>query len=241
MAQFAVPPMPPPTAPREGADPNEISLWARRISGYLGSLNLFIEEVGDAYIANTVQLASDLITADQITSSAVTSAKIADSAVTSVKIQDGAVITQDLGDSAVTTIKIADLAVTTGKLIASAITSNELQNSAVTVTKIENSSITSVKLIDSAITSIKLENSAVTNTELVTVTIDSATAHAAMGTSVLVTFSISRDKVPLVSPSCSSATWLVSLATVSTSTVTVQAYNAVALGPISATVSITYY
>lgn len=159
MANFAVPPMPPPVAPADNASDQEISLWRRRISGYLGTLNTFIEEVAESYIANSSQLASGIITADQIQPSAITS--------------DG------------------------------------------------------------------LQDSAVTNTELVAITVDSITSHASVGGVATVSFSISRTKKPLISPSTTASMWFLQLGTVTTASADVQVFNV--NGPTSGTVYISYY
>ena len=72
MPNFSIPPMPPPIAPRENAELGEVSLWARRVSGYLTALNSFIEETADAYISNNAQLSTGIINVGQLNDSAVT-------------------------------------------------------------------------------------------------------------------------------------------------------------------------
>lgn len=125
MAQFSVPPLPPPAAPLDDAPVEEVKLWSKRISTYLTQLYQHIEQNVDSYIGTSSQLGTDLIGTDQITDSAVTTAKIADSAVTAAKIEDSGVTSTELGPASVTTVKIEDSGVTTVKIENSAVTNTK--------------------------------------------------------------------------------------------------------------------
>lgn len=124
MALLIAPALLAPLPPPRGASEEALSAWRMQISNFLESLAFALEEVGDAYVAETSQITEGLLGTLLLADASVTTAKLANVAVTTAKTADASQTVDKLAADAVSTVKLQDAAVTLPKIAANVITTD---------------------------------------------------------------------------------------------------------------------